>query len=355
MQRVVNLEETLISKAVALSLALVTATLFAVRGESSFAATWDAARDPRASDTTDRQSAQRENELEQYTQCTMEFDFPQRQRALLDSGDVDALLIGSLDSNASARGFGVVGNDRIPVDDFLRRLVAADPHDEIYLQRLVSYCKAGTPKVKEACALEAEDRLTVLRPGNGYYWMLLGEKRYRDGDREAALRSLRVAAEQNLFSVGWGARIARFYQTELALFPARKSCALLHAANAATADLPSYAAMTAICRATLDDARWAGACIGLGAAMEHRGRTLATVKMGLAMQKVVYEALGADKRVARVLKRNAALDESVQQGGGSPCFPFQSVESERAWVARIEASGEVAFLRESAVLGRCPL
>ncbi|MEO1078545.1 MAG: hypothetical protein AAFY29_03250 [Pseudomonadota bacterium] len=342
-------------KAVVLTLALLSATLFAVRSEWVLAAAWDAELDSGVAGANDRQSAQREAELEQYAQCTMHFASPQRQRALLDSDDVDALLIGSVDSNASALGFGVVQSDRIPAEDFLRRLVAADPHDEIYLQQLVSYCNAGTPEFEAACALAAEDRLTILRPGNGFYWALLGEKQYRDGDREAALRSFRIAAEQNLFSVGWGARIRRFYQTELALFPERKSCALIHAAGTASADLPNFAAMIDICRANLEDARWVGACIGLGGAMEHRGRTLATVKIGLAVQQVVYEALGADKSVARVLERKAALDVSVQQGGGSQCFPFQSVESERAWVARIEAIGEVAFLRESAVLGRCPL
>ncbi len=272
------------------------------------------------------------------------------------SGDLDALLMGSSAAGVPALGVSTGAEYTIPPGEFLGKARQAGINDALYLQELAGYCAEESREGDSLCDLQPELRLTQLRPGNGFYWMILGQRQYRDGDKTAALRSFRVASEQNLFSVRWGARIGRYYRTMLTLFPEQKTCALSYAANSVGSSLYRHlSAVSETCRSNIDDAEWVGVCLNLGGAMEQRGRTLSSVLIGLAIQRSVYEGVGAEKGIVQAKARTEEIKTAMRQAPTSTCFPFASPEAERAWRARLEAVGEMAFLRESIELGKCPI
>ena len=226
---------------------------------------------------------------------------------------------------------------------FFERALATAPSNRLLIQTLWRQCQNNFGDEPEKyCKSSAQDYV-ASDPENGIAWIAISEYLYEQGDSEAALDRLRRAVAAPMLDVGWVDQISEFTKALDETVPEMRPCATFSAGSISV--VPPLAGLTSMCRAEYEDSDWRAACLAVGEALEHRTRTLYPIRLGIALQEIIYELDGDTEGLEAARERKQALIDSMEQYSETELEILESRASQDEWLRKLKALGEIGVLQ----------
>ena len=268
---------------------------------------------------------------------------PETLEALYQSEDVAALTLGGMLRSRPYPPQTEPDQDAPSASMFFERALATDPSNRLLIQTLWRKCQNNfVDEPEKYCKSSAQDYF-ASDPENGIAWIAISEYLYEQGDSEAALDQLRGAAAAPMLDVGWVDQISEFSKALDETVPEMRACAVFSAGSISV--VPPLAGLTSMCRAEHEDTDWRSACLAVGDALEHRTRTLYPIRLGIALQEMIYELNGDSEGVEAARERKQALIDSMEQYSETELEILESRASQDEWLRKLKALGEIGVLQ----------
>ena len=280
---------------------------------------------------------------ESVEECMMRAYSQETLEALYRSENIAARTLGGVLRSRSDPPQSETNQEAPYVRLFVEKALATDSSNRFLAQTLWTHCQYNfKDEISELCADTAQ-RYLASAPENGIASIAMSEYLYEQGDSEAALDQLRSSVAAPMLDVGWVDQISEFSKALDETIPEMRACGTFSAG--AISMVPPLAGLTSMCRAEHKDADWRSACIAVGEALEHRTRTLYPIRLGIALQEIIYELDGDTEGVGAARERKQVLIDSMEQYSETELEILESRASQDEWLRKLKVLGEIGVLQ----------
>ncbi|GAB5415024.1 MAG: hypothetical protein Cons2KO_26270 [Congregibacter sp.] len=233
--------------------------------------------------------------------------------------------------------------------DFLERAMVLHPSNQFVLQTALNVCQKVKHQNLRLCQANIEETLVDLDTSNGIYEWQLAARQFREGQSVRALQSMQRAADADQMSIRWEVQSHALSDATERVSGARRirnDDVILWIIGFAAQNLPRVSPLFEVCRAELSDAEWRQACLDVGRAMEDKGSTVIAVKVGMALQRVIYEDSQKASELAALESREKALSDLTSKTVGLDVCDVTANTDFRTYFDRLLAFGEIGMLSD---------
>ena len=240
----------------------------------------------------------------------------------------------------------LIEKDPQKLADLIDRAVAIDGGNPMLIWDSLHYC--SQTNVSADCPLrELEERILSVDGQNSEALIRVAANRYANGNLDEALRLLRRASTSAVTNDFWTQRILLIERglaasTEFS-FAERAEMAI----GIAAAQPAFFGDIIKMCKdQSAYSSEWAYACAAYGNLAETQGKTMMTIMIAQAIQKLAYEELGEVEKAAKIETRMRSLSQAYTSVGSmlddeTSKAVFGSPTLFSAYLATVSAEGEI--------------
>lgn len=214
------------------------------------------------------------------------------------------------------------------------------PHNPLVLMEAASLCSTSS---NDRCSNSFINTAIASDKENGAMWIngvLFFASR---GDDEGVLRSISGLVKTSMFNEKSGERINLYAQALAGSNADDFRANIIAAIGIEAARESGLSHVVTWCKEGIDDIQKENACLYFGQNLAQRGKILFSQSIGLAIQKIIYEAEGDTESYSLLEKEDEQLINTLmsEQFFKALSLTFQDEKLLRHWLNNMDSIGEV--------------